>query len=186
VPEGASDRSGDDNRAGRIGAEIGFEFGTLVLGAGFGALVGWAIAPRCSSSSSSLYSLCFGPEVYAPLGAGFGAAVGAALVPLTVALAGKLTGGRGNAGGAYLGFLAGGALAAGLIALGALAPAELGEPGGPVLLISSIAVGGLLALASPIVGYEIWDASERGKRPSISPAASLLPDGASIGVTGTF
>lgn len=169
-------------RAGRVGAEIGFGLGGLVLTTGVAAALGAALNEPCGASPWQF--LC-GPTGGAIMGGLVGTFLGGALLPAFLTLGGTAAGGRGHAGGAYLGFLVGGGAAAGTIALGALGMTQIGGAGGDALLWSSIVLGTLMTMTGTIVGYELTHhAATRG--PSVTPSLAVDGNGATIGATGTF
>jgi hypothetical protein len=90
---------------------------------------------------------------------GIGAAVGALALPAAVALGGRLTGGRGNAGGAYLGALAGAGVS--MLFVVPFATVATDVPDDPRALVCA-AVGGVLELLGAIVGYELSHDAARG------------------------
>lgn len=136
--------------------------------------VAYALASTCSGSFCSI-------ELWMPA-AVFGG-IGYWLLPVAVAGIADLAGGRGNAGGAYLGLLIGSGLWGASLAVAL----SIRGPSPDVQFGVGGAIGGVLALACVVGGYEIWDAVARSSStPTLVPTASVTSDGVSVGVAGSF
>lgn len=161
---------------GRVAAEASVELLTVgALGVVPGLVAGLSAQP-CPAGAY----VCMGPDFFAAFFGAIGGTIALAFTPFFVSLAGEAVGGRGSAGAAYLGMLAGGALAAGALALG-VAANDRGT------LDAMLVVGGLCALAGPILGYEVSDGDARGARASgmaWMPTVGASQNGATIGVIG--
>jgi hypothetical protein len=56
---------------------------------------------------------------------------------------------------------------------------------GSAILIGSVATASLLAVTGTIVGYELWDESQRGSL-RVTPSASASAHGFTLGANGSF
>lgn len=164
-------------RATRVLSGVGLGAAGLVVATGIGFGIGGAMRNECSASSF----ICF--QSHAIEGGLVGASVGVALLPALYSLASEWVGGRGHAGGAYLGFLVGSAASAGMISLGVLANERLRNDVGGGLLGASIALGVLAPLAGMALGYEITDDATL---PQVQPTVAFDAQGATFGLGGTF
>lgn len=105
------------------------------------------------------------------------------LVPTSVAVAGRLLGGRGSWGWSLLG-TAVGAVAGGLVTLAATAGGQ--NDVHPVVF----PIVGALMLGGGIAGYELIsyrnELRDEEVRARLSPGVAFFPGGASLGLSGTF
>jgi hypothetical protein len=165
-------------RGRRVAAELGLGFLVIAGASTAGALIGMAVAPDDTVCESWL---CLDDTIYYAMGgAAIGTGAGYLLYPLTVAHVGGRRGGQGDVGAAYLGALVGGAANVGLGLLG-LAAMDGGSEG---LGLTLAFVGNLLALAGPVVAYEL--SHDAAQRPAVAPTVSLSDRGAVLGAAGRF
>lgn len=173
------------SRAGRWLVQSLAGLGAGVGGALLGGLVGVAAGANDRGGDCVGAGPCGGGMNLGPLllGVGIGWFGG---VPLGVTLAGNARGGNGGYGWSLLGTL-GGSMAAGL----------LGYAINPEPREGSSATGYLALLggvAGALVGYELSNTADRGAQrvPArtaavrLSPSASASPQGAVMGIAGTF
>lgn len=177
----------DEARPSRVGRYL--VEGLAGLGAGLGgAMVGGlvGIAVGANDTERCAVAPCGGGMNLGPLMAGVGIGWFGG-VPLGVTLAGNARGGNGGFGWSLLGTL-GGSMAAGLVGY-AIDP----EPGDPSNAAGYLALLG--GVAGAVVGYELSNTADRDRARRVpvrtaavrlTPSASASPQGAVVGVAGTF
>jgi hypothetical protein len=163
----------ENSRGARISYEALAALATVGVGAALGAILGAAVQnDHCDDW------LCISRGFDAIRGTFGGMLATVGMAPFFVALTGNAHGGRGNLGAAYLGLLVGGAAGVCLGALGF----ELHDFGWGVTLVT---LGSVLAVAGPIISYELSDQHERS-RPRVVPSVGLSAGGANLGATVAF
>lgn len=159
----------------RVAAEFGLAVLTMVVPSVIGYGIGYAASS--GERSTSCPSCTLGRQETGLAVGGIGAFIGVALMPSAISLAGSAVGGRGDASGAYLGFVIGTA-ALGLLGLAAWAISDVGETAAYLLLTAAP-----LPIVGAIVGYELMD---HHARIAVAPSISIHPTGGSVSVSGTF
>lgn len=178
----------DEARPSRVGRY--FVEGLAGLGAGLGGamvggLVGLAMGSNATADCAST-GPCGGGMNLGPLMAGVGIGWFGG-VPLGVTLAGNARGGNGGYGWSLLGTL-GGSMAAGLVGYAINPdPADGGNAVGYLGLLGGV--------VGAVVGYELSNTADRDRAHRVpvrtaavrlTPSASASPQGAVVGVAGTF
>lgn len=171
------------SRAGRWLVQGLAGLGAGLGGAMVGGLVGVAVGTNSSGDCLGT-GPCGGGMNLGPLLAGVGIGWFGG-VPLGVTLAGNARGGNGGYGWSLLGTL-GGTMAAGLVGYAIDSePRGSGNAGGYLALLGGV--------VGAVVGYELSNTAE-SPRPTpvrtaalrLTPSASASPQGAVVGVSGTF